>query len=113
MARHYYTNIKEKKAIEYVLTIENLEEYKNAWLTLCNNAREYPDTIYNISNNSKSDIFVLMNPKNEYNEIWLEQFGTITNINKDTYAIVVEVECEYDNFDKDYIDSTCVLKEVY
>ena len=27
MARHYYTNIKEKKAIEYVLTIENLEEY--------------------------------------------------------------------------------------
>ena len=55
---------KRKKAV--FLTVEfngTTEEYALAWLKLTNNAREYSNMIWKISNCSSNEVFVICNPK--------------------------------------------------
>lgn len=111
MARRYRAHIREKKAKEFVVTVKGLEEYKNAWLIINNNAREYPDSIYKVSNNSHDDIYVLCPADSKADtKSWLEQFGEV-KVYEDKIAVIVDVECDYDAFDLDYVDSELVLGE--
>lgn len=109
MARKYRTYVREEKAVEFRVTVPDLEKYKEAWLTINNNAREYPSSIYKVWNNSHDDIYVLC-PADSHcdTESWLEQFGTVTR-NDDKVAVFVDIECDYSDFDKDYVDSEYVL----
>ena len=40
-----------------------IEDYALAWWKLTNNAREYPDMIWKISNDRGSNVYVICNPK--------------------------------------------------
>lgn len=113
MARKYKAYFEEKKAIEYSLNIEGLDKYKDVWLILCNNAREYPKDIYRVSNNSSSTIYILTNPDSSIDfKSWLSQFSEDITENQDKVAVVIDVECDYTkSFDEDYIDSEYVLGE--
>lgn len=113
MARRYRTNVREEKAVEYTLQIIGLEQYKNAWLVINNNAREFPDSIYKVSNTAGSNIYVLCPANSAANtKEWLEQFGEITNVDEDKVAVFVDVCCEYTkSFDEDYVDSEYILGE--
>lgn len=114
MARKYSTHIREEKAVELAVEVKGLENYKNAWLVINNNAREYPKAIYKVSNNSHDDIFVCCSPSEEKSIMeFLEQFGEVRVINDiDKYVVFVDVECDYDDFDKDYIDEEYVFGEI-
>lgn len=112
MARKYHTQVREVKAVEYTLKVKGLEAYKDAWLIINNNAREYPDTIYRVSNTSNSNIYVLC-PADSSLKSWLEQFGEITNIDENKVAVFVDVSCEYtSSFDEDYVDSEYIFGEL-
>lgn len=112
MARKYRTYVREEKAVEFRLTIEDLEEYKNAWLIINNNVRCYHDIFYKVWNNDQSDIYVLCNHEDSKEvEEFLSQFGEIT-YTQDKYVAFVDVECDYSDFDKDYIDSEYVFGEL-
>ena len=39
------------------------KDYAMAWLKLWNNAREYPNTIYKVANNSGNTVYVWCNPR--------------------------------------------------
>lgn len=112
MARKYRTHVREVKAVEYRVTVTNMEEYKNAWLIINNNAREYPDTIFKVCNNSHNDIYVLCPADSDCdNKSWLSQFGEV-QVNEDKYAVFVDVECDYTkSFDEDYVDAEYILGE--
>lgn len=111
MARKYLTHIREEKAVEFRVTVDGLEAYKEAWLIISNNARCYPDSFYQVRNNDHDDIYVMSNPKSAKEaESFLSQFGEITR-NDDKYVVFVDVECDYSDFDKDYIDSEYVIGE--
>lgn len=115
MARKYRTTVREEKAVEFTVSIAGIQEYKDAWLAICNNAREYPTDIYKVNNSSwNSNIYVFCNPKSaDKAKLWLEQFGEVTNIDEDKYAVFVDVSCEYTgNFDDDYIDSEYIFGEL-
>ena len=64
--------LKEKISFEkreaVMLTVDlsgrTIEEYALAWLKLTNNAREYNDIIWKISNNSGNNVYVICNPNN-------------------------------------------------
>ena len=112
MARKYRTHIREEKAVEFRVTVEDLNSYKDAWLIISNNARCYSDSIYQVRNNDRDDIYVMSNPKTaKETESFLLQLGEVTR-NDDKYVVFVDVECEYSDFDKDYIDSEYVLGEL-
>lgn len=113
MARKYKAYFEEKKAVEYSIDIPDLEKYKDAWLVLCNNAREYPKDIFKVSNNSSSTIYVLANPDSNIDfKSWLSQFSEDIKEYHDKVAVVIDVECDYTkSFDEDYIDSEYVLGE--
>lgn len=113
MARKYHTQIREEKAVEFTLTVPNLEEYKNAWLIINNNMRCYPDTFYQIRNNDHDNIFVLCSPQsaNSIGE-FLSQFGEVERNDDEKIAVFVDIECDYDDFDEDYIDSEYVFGEI-
>lgn len=54
-----------KKEVAILLTVDfsgTIEQYALAWLKLTNNAREYPDSIYKISNGSSNLVYVICNP---------------------------------------------------
>ena len=62
--------LKEKISFErkeaVMLTVDfsgTIEEYAMAWLKLTNNAREYSNMIWKISNCSGNNVFVYCNPK--------------------------------------------------
>lgn len=62
--------LKEKLRIErkeaVMLTVDfsgTIEEYALAWLKLTNNAREYGNMIWKISNSSGNNVYVICNPK--------------------------------------------------
>lgn len=112
MARKYRTQVREVKAVEYVVTVLNLEDYKNAWLIICNNAREYPDSILKVGNNSSDDIFVLCPADSNCDtKSWLSQFGEVKAY-EDKIAVMIDIDCDYtESFDKDYIDSEYVIGE--
>ena len=114
MARKYHTHVREVKAVEYTLRVEGLEQYKDAWLIINNNAREYPDTILKVSNTANSNIYVLCPADSDADtKSWLEQFGEVTNVNEDKVAVFVDVTCDYtESFDKDYIDSDYIFGEL-
>ena len=114
MARSYRTQVREVKAVEYTLKVEGLDSYKDAWLIINNNAREYPDTICKVRNSSNSNIYVLCPANSESDtKSWLEQFGEVTNVDEDKVAVFVDVSCEYTgNFDDDYIDSEYIFGEL-
>lgn len=113
MARKYHTTVREEKAVEIIVEVNNFEEYKNAWLIICNNAREYSDTIYKVSNANNSNIYVLCNPDSaESTRSWLSQFGEIIQEGYEKVAVFVDVSCDYTkSFDEDYIDSEYVFGE--
>lgn len=112
MARRYRTRVTEKKAVEFTLRVEGLDKYKDVWLTLSNNAREYPDTLYKLSNNSGSNIYVVVEPSRaESHKEWLSQFGEIIEENHNKIVAVVDIYCEYGDFDRDYIDCDYVFGE--
>jgi hypothetical protein len=61
--------LKEKISFErkeaVILTIDfsgTIEEYALAWLKLTNNAREYRDMIWKISNSKGNNVYVICNP---------------------------------------------------
>ena len=58
-----------KDAIKIVVDFRSeagIRGYAMAWLKLTNNAREYPNIIYTIENNSHSNnVYVFCNPKNK------------------------------------------------
>lgn len=112
MARKYHTYVREEKAVEICVDVTDLETYKTTWLWLHNNAREYPHSIYKVWNNSHDSIYVLANPNSakELKSI-LEEWGTIRFFNEDKTAVFIDIECDYDDFDKDYIDSEYILGE--
>lgn len=62
--------LKEKLSFErkeaVLLTVDfsgSIEEYALAWLKLTNNAREYGNMIWHISNSSGNNVYVICNPK--------------------------------------------------
>lgn len=57
-------SFERKKAVELVVDFSGrTEEYALAWLKLTNNAREYPDFIWRISNGRDNNVYVICNPK--------------------------------------------------
>lgn len=112
MARKYNTEVREKKAVEFVLTIEDFEKYKTAWLAICNNLRAEKEIVWKVFNNSGDDIYVIANAEHRDDvKKWLSKFGPIT-VENDITAVFVDVWCDYGNFDKDYIYSEYVLGDV-
>lgn len=105
MARKYRTHVREEKAVEFILTITDLEEYKNAWLILSNHVRVYKDTFYKVSNNEGDNIYVLCSEDSEKDvESFLSQFGELRECKEKKLAVFVDVDCDFSNFDEDYID---------
>ena len=57
-------SFKRKEAV--MLTVDfsgKVEDYALAWLKLTNNAREYNDMIWSISNSNGNNVYVICNPK--------------------------------------------------
>lgn len=114
MARKYRTTVREEKAVEFTVSIQDIQEYKDAWLAICNNAREYPEDIYKVYNSYNSNIYVMCNPESASStRSWLSQFGEITSEDGDKYVVLVDVSCDYTkSFDEDYIDCEYVFGEL-
>lgn len=111
MARKYFTDIREEEAVEFRIDIPDLEEYKNAWLVICNNARINRQVLYKVSNNDADSIYVTACRDERKNvRDWLSLFGEI-QYEEETVAVFIDITCEYDNFDKDYVDSEYILGE--
>ena len=58
--------IRFEKRDATMLTVDfsgSIEDYALAWLKLTNNAREYPDMIWRISNDKGNNVYVICNPK--------------------------------------------------
>lgn len=113
MARRYKTYTREEKAVEFRVTVEGLEEYKDAWLIIWNNARTYPETMYKVANDSTSMITVLANPEHRVAVgEFLSQFGEVKESDEDKYVVFVDVESIFDDWDKDYVDYEYVFGEL-
>lgn len=70
----------------------NVEEYAKKFLTIYNNAREYPDTIAHVENNYDNRVYVTVYEKAKERAVeWLEQFGEIKSVNAcDIFKIYAE-----------------------
>lgn len=69
-----------------------IDEYAKAFLTIWNNAREFPDTIAKVENCHDNRIFVTVYEKAEARAVeWLEQFGKIKRVEAcDIFTICAE-----------------------
>lgn len=111
MARKYHTYVREEKAVEICVDIQGMDKYQSAWLWLHNNAREYPKSIYKVTNNSKDSIFILCNPDTaDRLKSIVEDWGEVKWVH-DKMAVFVDVSCDWGDFDKDYVDFEYVLGE--
>ena len=70
----------------------NVEEYAKKFLTIYNNAREYPNTIAHVENNYDNHVYVTVYEKAKERAVeWLEQFGEIKSVNAcDIFKIYAE-----------------------
>ena len=59
----------------------NIDEYAKAFLTICNNAREYPDTIARVENCYDNRVYVTVYERAKERAIkWLSDFGDIKHV---------------------------------
>lgn len=114
MARKYTTHIREEKVVELRVEVLELSAYMNLWLILKNYERTYKDKFYHVRNTEDSNYIYVCVPPNEKDNVleFLSQFGQAEVFNDvDKYVVYIDVSCDYDDFDKDYIDEVYVIGE--
>jgi hypothetical protein len=78
-----------------------VEEYALMWLNLTNNARENKNVFYNIENNYKNDVFVLINENNVEEVVdYLKRLG-LTILDKQHCTVVIPY-VEYGDSDDEF-----------
>ena len=83
----------------------NVDEYAKSFLTIYNNAREYPDTIAHVENTYDNRVYVTVFEKAKDRAVeWLQQFGEIKYVEPcDVFKIYAEYPYsrKYFNEEKD------------
>lgn len=53
----------------------NIKDYAMMWLNLTNNAREYPEYIYSVQNDSLNGVYIYTPDDDKANREWFENLG--------------------------------------
>ena len=99
-----YSHKKERATMLTLRIDKPVQEYALAFLHIVNNAKEYPDTIYDIKNNYGNDIYVTF--KTSEKKIvysYLEQFGDIVN-EEEVNRFIIYADFDKQGWDEFYGD---------
>lgn len=99
-----YSHEKER-ATMFTLRIDKpVQEYALNFLHIINNAREYPNMIYEVKNNSGNDIYVTCRTSDKESiKEYLEQFGKIVN-EEEVNRFIISVDFDKQGWDEFYGD---------
>lgn len=76
--------LEQKIGYEFVIELpDNTVEYAKAFLVITNNARCYSNVIWQVRNNSKNDVYVVVSESSkDAAQAFLEGLGEIKSVNK-------------------------------
>ena len=99
MIRETNLSVWREAAKEVVVEVKGLDDYKDAWLTICNNVR-VDRRLITVENDSKNNIYVTcVSGEEEATMEWLSQFGEIKSCRDVIVYNVEEPDYDMDRFD--------------